>query len=205
MLRGYLVVFSFWEYFGHFFRLRGYFWSFLGLRVLWFFFSFQGISVTFWLMMYIGHFLMPRGYLIHFQPLGVFWSSYQAKGVFLVSFRFQWFFGLFLGFNGILVFFQASKVYQFFFMFREYFSHFLGGRGVSVIFLSLLGKLAFFQSQGYFSHFQGLLNYILLILVFFLVAEGILVIFWVVGVFQSFSKFMGISCPFFSLRGISVI
>ena len=158
MLRGYLVVFSFWEYFGHFFRLRGYFWSFLGLRVIWFFFSFQGISVTFWLMMYIGHFLMPRGYLIHFQPLGVFWSSYQAKGVFLVSFRFQWFFGLFLGFNGILVFFQASKVYQFFFMFREYFSHFLGGRGVSVIFLSLLGKLAFFLVLGVFQSFSRIIK-----------------------------------------------
>ena len=59
-------------------------------------------------------FLIPRGYLIHFQTLGVFWSSFQDKGVFLVIFRFRWFFGLFLGFNGILVFFQASKIYQLF-------------------------------------------------------------------------------------------
>ena len=55
--------------------------------------------------------------------------------MFLVIFRFWWFFGLFLGFNGILVFFfRLQGILVFFFHIREYFSHFLGGRGVSVIF-----------------------------------------------------------------------
>ena len=167
MLRGYLVVFIFWGYFGHFFQAQRVFLVIFRLKCTLVFLSFQGISVTFWLRVYIGHFLMPRGYLIHFQPSGAFWSSSQAKGVFLVIFRFRWFFGLFLGFNGILVFFQASKVYQFFFMFREY-----------------------------FSHLQGLLNYILLILVFFRF-QGYFGLFQASRIFWSFFMLQGVFQSFF--------
>ena len=128
------------------FQLLQIFWSFLGSRVLWFFQSFQGISVTFWLRVYIGHFLMPRGYLIHFQPLGVFWSSSQAKGVFLVIFRFWQFFGIFLGFNGILVFLLGFKGILVLFHYSGVFQPFFRWQGCFGHFLSLLGKLAFFQS-----------------------------------------------------------
>ena len=146
MLRGYLVVFCFWGYFGHFLRLRGYFQSFLGSRVFWFFFflSFQGILVTFWLRVYIGHFLMPRGYLIHFQPLGAFWSSSQAK-VFLVIFRFRW----------LLVFFQISMVFWSFFRHHRYISSF----SCSGVFQP------FFGWYGCFGHFFKFIRQVGLFLV----------------------------------------
>ena len=135
MLRGYLVVFSFQGYFGHFFQAQRVFLVIFRLKGTLVFIKFPGYFGHFLAQGVYWSFLMPRGYVIHFQPLGVFWSSSQAKGVFLVIFRFRWFFGLFLGFNGILVFFQASRYISFFFFhIREYFSHFLGGRGVSVIF-----------------------------------------------------------------------